>query len=191
MSLEAGEGALFFGRHPRGGGRQLGGALGLCALGALLLLSWPRAPSAVHLGALAAIGLALAWALWWVAHWRRRGIVLDAAALRIGAGLVGRRSRVVPLGEIEGATVEQRLLERLVGTGDVELLLTGGRSLTVRDVRRPGRLVNELAAACRRLGAPPAPPGELDRLLGRGIITEAERLELEQARQGPGGGPTG
>lgn len=161
----------------------------------IVLVSWHGGPTALRLALWCCSGAALLVAVVRVASWRRTRLVVSDVAVSLRRGIFGRRRRA-PLGQIAAVRTRQRLIERLVGRGELELELVGGEVLLIGAVRRPVRAARQISTAIdqARVPALPSEPAvtpaasvdRLDALVASGVITEAER-DQKRRELGPSG----
>ena len=146
----------------------------------------------------AALALVLVAVLWLVARylvWITTNFVVTTDRLVYRAGVLAKSGREIPLERINDIAVTQRILERLIGAGDLMIESGGERGQQhFTDVRRPFNVQNiiyrEMERAQARDAARAAGTQELsipeqieklDELRQRGVITPAE-FEAKKAQ---------
>lgn len=138
--------------------------------------------------ALIAVLVATVWLLTRYLVWITTNFVVTTDRLVYRAGVLAKSGREIPLERINDIAVTQRILERLIGAGDL-LIESGGErgQQHFTDVRRPFKVQNVIyremeraqardaqrAAGSRELSIPEQIE-KLDELRQRGLITNAE-----------------
>jgi uncharacterized membrane protein YdbT with pleckstrin-like domain len=132
---------------------------------------------------------ALGWFAGRYARWATTNFVLTTDRLIYRSGVLAKRGMEIPLERINTVFLHQRVVERMLRTGD--LVVESGGELgreTFADIPGPGSVQNEIyrqiEANQQRLRAPAAPAARepdvvdqlerLDDLRRRGVITDAE-----------------
>ena len=86
--------------------------------------------------------------LWPLARWLRRQCIKATVAgerLRYESGVLSKTTRNIQLSKLQDARVEQRLLQRLWGVGDLSIETAGEASrLTIPNVDDPQALADEI-----------------------------------------------
>ena len=86
--------------------------------------------------------------LWPLGRWMRRQsskATVTAERLRYETGVISRTTRNIQLAKLQDARVEQRLVQRLFGVGDLSIETAGEASrLTIPNVDAPQALADEI-----------------------------------------------
>jgi uncharacterized membrane protein YdbT with pleckstrin-like domain len=146
-------------------------------------------PSAVNWVSIVALGLAVIWLVARYIRWVSTSLVVTNSRLIRRSGVLARSGREIPLAALTDISYHQRLLQRVIGAGDL-LLESAGRDgqEVFPDLPRPARIQLVIATEVDRArgqarAAVAAGPGrwsipaqieELDGLRRRGLITDAE-----------------
>ena len=146
-------------------------------------------PSAVDWIAIGALVLAVIWLLGRYTRWVSTSLVVTTSRLIRRTGVLARSGREIPLVALTDISYHQRLLQRLIGAGDLLLESAGRQGQEVfPDLPRPARIQLVIATEVDRVrGQPGRPSGaapgpwsiptqieQLDGLRRRGLITDAE-----------------
>lgn len=125
--------------------------------------------------ALTVVALIIRWA-----KWTSTNFTLTSDRLIYRTGVLGKRGREIPLERINDISFNQRILERLVGTGDLMVESAGERGQeTFNDIPKPSKVQNVLYAEIER-----SKGRDADRLAGRRELSLPEQLEkLDELRQ--------
>ncbi len=124
-------------------------------------------------------------------RWMFTYFVLTSDRLITRTGVIAKHSKEIPLERINDVTFTQRVIERMVGAGDLLVESAGERGQTrISNVRKPEdvqlRIYNEIETNNNRMmrgGADAAPPRDasipeqieaLARLKEQGVISETE-----------------
>jgi uncharacterized membrane protein YdbT with pleckstrin-like domain len=135
------------------------------------------------------MGLAVIWLVARYIRWVSTSLVVTTSRLIRRTGVLARSGREIPLAALTDISYHQRLLQRLIGAGDI-LLESAGRDgqEVFPDLPRPARIqlaiATEVDRARGQAGAAvaadqgrwsiPAQIEELDGLRRKGLITDAE-----------------
>lgn len=96
--------------------------------------------------------------VWPLSRWLRRQstkATVTAERLRYETGVLSRTTRNIQLAKLQDARVEQRLLQRLLGVGDLSLETAGEASrLTIPNVDNPQALADEIMNRAQAGAAP-------------------------------------
>ena len=146
-------------------------------------------PSAVDWMAIGALALAVVWLVGRYIRWVYHALVVTTSRLIRRTGVLARSGREIPLAALTDISYHQRLLQRLIGAGDLLLESAGRQGQEVfPDLPRPARIQQVIATQVDRVrrqpgrpaGAAPGPwsiPAQIEQLDGlrrRGLITDAE-----------------
>ena len=154
----------------------LAGALAAAVLSVPLAAAWV---------AVVALLATVGWLLARYARWASTSLVVTTERVVRRQGVLGRSGREIPLSAVSDVSYRQRLLQRLVGAGDLLLESAGRDSQEVFcDLPHPARIQHELHRQMR-MARQEALPGwrgpsipeqidQLDDLCRRGVITRAE-----------------
>ncbi|MDQ6910834.1 MAG: PH domain-containing protein [Actinomycetota bacterium] len=137
---------------------------------------------------LAVVVVALVWFLSRFARWRTTNLIVTSDRMIVRKGVISKQGREIPLEHINDITVTQRLLERVLGAGDLHIESAGERGQEIfHDCPKPPRVQNEIYRqmdetgardAERRSGGRELSPLEqiekLDEMRQRGVISQAE-----------------
>lgn len=142
---------------------------------------------------LAGLAAVLVWPVPHVVAWATSHFVVTSDRLIHRSGLFAKKSMEIPLEKISDVRFSQRVLERVIGAGDLIIESPGefGQE-TFSNVRRPEdvqKLIYEMGETNQqRMAAPGAAPSSvatelerLARLRDEGVITESE-FQGEKAR---------
>ena len=146
------------------------------------------ASTAVDLGLLAVVVLAVAWLLVRYLRWATTTLIVTNERLIVRRGVVARAGREIPLEHLSDIGYHQRIFDRLIGAGDLRFESAGRASAEVFSaLPHPASIQREIyrqidVARRRRAGrtehlAAPSVPDQIDRLdelRRRGILTQAE-----------------
>jgi uncharacterized membrane protein YdbT with pleckstrin-like domain len=145
--------------------------------------------------------LILAALVWWAVRylaWRSTNFVVTSDRLIYRNGVLSKSGIEIPLDRVDNVLFSQRLLERLLRSGDLVIESVGesGRQ-AFSDVRRPSAVQNEIYRQIEanenrnfeRIGSVPAPRfasvadeiAKLDELRTRGVIS-ADEFEAQKHR---------
>ncbi len=140
--------------------------------------------------ALGALALAVLWLVGRYIRWVSTSLVVTDRRLIRRTGVLARSGREIPLAALTDISYHQRLLQRMIGAGDLLLESAGRQGQEVfPDLPRPARIQQAIATEVdrRRQRSPvgsgpgrfgplvvPAQIEELDGLRRRGLITDAE-----------------
>lgn len=117
--------------------------LGACALGIVVALSEP--PAAVALASLVLIAVAAGWFVVRLLGWSNTNFVLTSDRIVTRRGVLTKSGVEIPLERINTVFFNQRLVERLVGAGDLGLESAGERgNETFENIRRPAIVQREI-----------------------------------------------
>jgi membrane protein YdbS with pleckstrin-like domain len=155
--------------------------------GAILVALQP-VPSAVDWITIAALVLGVSWLIGRYTRWVTTSLVVTTSRLIRRSGVLARSGREIPLAALTDISYHQRLLQRLIGAGDLLLESAGRQGHEVfPDLPRPARIQLVIATEVDRVrgqaGAAGSGPGpwsiptrieQLDGLRRRGLITDAE-----------------
>jgi membrane protein YdbS with pleckstrin-like domain len=170
---------------------------------ALVWHYWGTAPRGAHIAMACAMGLVAVVELVRVARFRSHRLIITTDRVVVRDGVVHQPAAEVDLSEITNVAVHQRLLQRVVGIGAVEITAGGlAEPLHIRQMSHPKRLAATLRSAIERaeahsaeapLSAPTPVPllsgaqddqlEHLQRLHARGVISDEEFGE-EMSRLG-------
>jgi membrane protein YdbS with pleckstrin-like domain len=145
-------------------------------------------PSAMNWVAIGALALAVVWLVGRYTRWVSTTLTVTTSRVIRRTGVVSRSGREIPLAALTDISFHQRLLQRLIGAGDILLESAGRQGQEVfPDLPGPARIQQVIATEVDRLrrqgaGAGPAPaawtiPAQIEQLDGlrrRGLITDAE-----------------
>jgi hypothetical protein len=146
-------------------------------------------PSAVNWITIGGLGLAVIWLVARYIRWVSTSLVVTTSRLIRRSGVLARSGREIPLAALTDISYHQRLLQRLIGAGDLLLESAGRQGQEVfPDLPRPARIQLVIATEVDRVRiqarpGSPAQPGpwsipaqieQLDGLRRRGLITDAE-----------------
>jgi uncharacterized membrane protein YgcG len=161
-------------------------------------------PSAVDWITIAALVMAVSWLVGRYTRWVSTSLVVTSSRLIRRIGVLARSGREIPLAALTDISYHQRLLQRLIGAGDLLLESAGRQGQEVfPDLPRPARIQLVIATEVDRVrgqatasgavgswsggswsggfgsGSPgrwsiPAQIEELDGLRRKGLITDAE-----------------
>jgi len=96
--------------------------------------------------------------VWPLARWMRRQAskaTVTAERLRYETGVLSKTTRNIQLAKLQDARVEQRLLQRLFGVGDLSIETAGEASrLTIPNVDDPQALADEIMNRAQAGAAP-------------------------------------
>ncbi|HUR23387.1 MAG TPA: PH domain-containing protein [Acidimicrobiales bacterium] len=135
-----------------------------------------------------AVLVALLWLGARYARWATTNFVLTTDRLIFREGVLGKRGKEIPLERLNDIAVNQSLLERMIGAGDVTIESGGERGQQVfSDIPKPFLVQNTIyseieraqardaaRAAGSRQQSVPEQIDKLDDLRRRGVITQAE-----------------
>ena len=125
-------------------------------------------------------GLALLWLLARLAKWTTTQFVITTDRLISREGVFAKKGKEIPLERINDITFSQRIVERLLGSGD--LMIQSGGELGQQhfsNIKRPARVQNEIH---RQMEA--AAGRDMDRMAGRRELSIPEQIEkLDELRQ--------
>ena len=136
----------------------------------------------------AASVICLLWVAARYARWATTNFVVTTDRLVFRHGILSKRGKEIPLSRVNDIAVDQSLLERLIGAGDVTIESGGERGQQVfPDMPRPLAVQNAIYRemerardrdAARAVGARalsiPEQIERLDELRQRGVITQSE-----------------
>lgn len=162
------------------------------ALAGLLAVASTEPPDLVIWTAAGIAVGAVAWFAGRYLRWTTTQFVLTTDRIIHRHGVLAKRAIEIPLDRVNTIFSSQRIVERMVGTGD--LVVESGGELgqqTFSDIPRPGRVQNEIygqieadqarATGAGRLPDPVDQLERLDELRRRGVVTEAE-FQAKKAR---------
>lgn len=149
-------------------------------------------------------GIVILVALGWFgirfARWMTTSFVVTTHKLIYRSGLLHKSGVEIPLNQINTVVFNQRLFERIIGAGDIEVESAGETPQKFTDVRRPTYVQAEInrqkdAQADRRSRPVAAAAGlsvaeqleKLDDLRAKGVLDEAEFQAQKQALLGGSG----
>jgi uncharacterized membrane protein YdbT with pleckstrin-like domain len=145
-------------------------------------------PAAVDWITIGALVLAVIWLVGRYTRWISTSLVVTTTRLIRRSGVLARSGREIPLAALTDVSYHQRLLQRLIGAGDLLLESAGRQGQEVfPDLPRPARIQLVIATEADRVRGQARPPGappvlwsiptqieQLDGLRRRGLITDAE-----------------
>jgi uncharacterized membrane protein YdbT with pleckstrin-like domain len=145
-------------------------------------------PSAVDWITIGALVLAVIWLIGRYIRWVSTSLVVTTSRLIRRVGVLARSGREIPLAALTDISYHQRLLQRLIGAGDLLLESAGRQGQEVfPDLPRPARIQLVIATEVDRVRRQPRPSGaapepwsiptqieQLDGLRRRGLITDDE-----------------
>jgi uncharacterized membrane protein YdbT with pleckstrin-like domain len=146
-------------------------------------------PSAVDWITIGALALAVMWLVGRYTRWVSTSLVVTTSRLIRRNGVLARSGREIPLAALTDVSYHQRLLQRLIGAGDLLLESAGRQGQEVfPDLPRPARIQLAIATQVDRARGQasqggsggtgpwsiPAQIEQLDGLRRRGLITDAE-----------------
>jgi membrane protein YdbS with pleckstrin-like domain len=146
-------------------------------------------PSAVDWVTIGVLALAVMWLVGRYTRWVSTSLVVTTSRLIRRSGVLARSGREIPLAALTDVSYHQRLLQRLIGAGDLLLESAGRQGQEVfPDLPRPARIQLAIATQVDRArgqaglaGSGQAGPWsipdqieQLDGLRRRGLITDAE-----------------
>ncbi len=148
-------------------------------------------PAAVDWVSIAALALAVIWLVARYARWVSTSLVVTTSRLIRRTGVLSRSGREITLAALTDVSYHQRLLQRVIGAGDLLLESAGRNGQEVfPDLPRPARVQLVIATEVDRARGQAATSGgagpsrwsipakieELDGLRRKGLITDAEFL---------------
>jgi uncharacterized membrane protein YdbT with pleckstrin-like domain len=112
--------------------------------------------------------------------WTNTNFVLTSDRLIYRHGVLAKHGREIPLERINDISFSQRVIERMLGTGDLMIESAGERGQeTFADIPKPSKVQNVLYAEMERSKARDA-----DRMAGARQLSVPEQLEkLDELRQ--------
>lgn len=136
--------------------------------------------------AAAPFALALLWLIGRWISWRATHFVLSTDRVISRTGVISKKSLYIPLERIDNVASSQRVIERLLGVGDLMIESAGetGRQ-TFTDIGKPSEVERRIYAEMEREQARDARAGmsvadeleKLDQLRRRGLLSEEEYAE--------------
>lgn len=149
--------------------------------------SGERYKDVVLIPVLVLVVLVLGWFVGRYARWATRNLVVTTERVVIRSGVVVRRGREVPLGEVRDVTEVRSLLGRVWGVGTLVVESSAGDREVFASCARPARvrsqILDQVGARARTLGpdhraglevTPLAQLEKLEELRRRGVISQAE-----------------
>jgi uncharacterized membrane protein YdbT with pleckstrin-like domain len=145
-------------------------------------------PPAVDWITIGALALAVIWLIGRYTRWVSTSLVVTTSRLIRRTGVLARSGREIPLAALTDISYHQRVLQRLIGAGDLLLESAGRQGQEVfPDLPRPARIqlviateVDRVRRQARPSAAAPEPwsiPTQIEQLDGlrrRGLITDDE-----------------
>jgi membrane protein YdbS with pleckstrin-like domain len=142
-------------------------------------------PTPVAWGVVVVLAVVLGWLLLRYLRWVTTSFVLTTDRLAHRSGIVGRRSREIPLDHLTDISYRQGLFQRVAGVGDLLLESAGRDSLEIfTGLPDPAGIQREIhqqlgAGRARRESNAPGPsiPEQIEQLAAlaqRGILTPTE-----------------
>jgi uncharacterized membrane protein YdbT with pleckstrin-like domain len=124
--------------------------------------------------------IAVVWFSARFAKWFFTNFVVTTERLIYRTGVFAKHGREIPLDRVNDITFNQRVLERVLGAGDLVIESAGERGQqSFSDIRHPMRVQNEIYRQMEALQARDA-----DRMAGRRELSLPEQLEkLDELRQ--------
>ena len=163
------------------------------ALGVLLLAwGWEGITLA---GSGVLILVALLWYAWTYITWVTTNFVITTDRIIYRRGVLSKHGIEIPLERVNTVFFSQRILERIVGSGDLVIESAGERGREeFSNVRKPSAVQNEIYVqmeanenrkfdrvnASRNLPTIPEQIAQLDDLRQRGVLTQAEFDQKKQ-----------
>ncbi len=170
----------------------------------LLLIANAGSGTLKDIGVYLIVGLTIAWCIWLglkYMQWRMTYFVVTSRRVIYRTGVISKRGVEIPLERINNINFHQRLIDRIIGAGDLDIESAGRDGQSHFDfIRHPDGVQHEIyrqmearnmptfAAPAPAAPAAPAPPGvpeqieQLARLRDQGHITpeefEAKKSEL-------------
>jgi uncharacterized membrane protein YdbT with pleckstrin-like domain len=144
------------------------------------VVAWLDLHDALWIGGLVLTGLMLLWLLGRLAKWMTTQFVITTDRLISREGVFAKKGKEIPLERINDITFSQRIIERLLGSGD--LMIQSGGELGQQhfsNIRKPARVQNEIH---RQMEA--AAGRDMDRMAGRRELSIPEQIDkLDELRQ--------
>jgi membrane protein YdbS with pleckstrin-like domain len=156
---------------------------------AAVIVAVQSVPSAVNWVTIGALALAAIWLVARYTRWVSTSLVVTTSRLIRQTGVLARSGREIPLAALTDISYHQRILQRLIGAGDLLLESAGRQGQEVfPDLPRPARIQLVIATQVDRVRGQTRPDvasgttqswipvqiEQLDGLRRRGLITEAE-----------------
>ena len=137
-------------------------------------------PHELFLGGLGLLGLALLWLAVRLLKWTTTNFVVTTDRLVYRSGVIAKQGKEIPLERINDISFNQRIFERLIGSGDLMIESGGERGQQhFTDISRPSKVQNEIYRQMESSGARDA-----DRMAGRRELSVPEQLDkLDELRQ--------
>lgn len=155
--------------------------------------SWKSAPHVFHIGFLYASAAVATLTAARVALYRSHHLIVTSERLILRGGVLHRSNTDLSLNRLTSVTTHQRLRERVVGKGSLEVMIGNGTEpLVLHEVRRPLQVARVISAAIDdapgRAASVAVPQrsaasellGRLQRLHQRGVITDDEFAERSE-----------